>query len=64
MNKFLSKIESPDDLRRLNRCQLPELAQELRQYILESVANTGGHLSSNLGTVELTIALHLSLIHI
>lgn len=58
MNKFLSKIESPDDLRRLNRCQLPELAQELRQYILESVANTGGHLSSNLGTVELTIALH------
>lgn len=58
MKKFLNNIESPDDLKKLNRCQLPELAQELRQYILESVANTGGHLSSNLGTVELTIALH------
>lgn len=58
MKKLLSKIESPDDLKKLSRCQLPELAQELRQYILESVAKTGGHLSSNLGTVELTVALH------
>lgn len=55
---LLTKIESPDDLKKLSRKQLPELAKELRQYILESVANTGGHLSSNLGTVELTVALH------
>lgn len=58
MKNLLNKIKSPKDLKELTRCQLPELAKELRQYILESVANTGGHLSSNLGTVELTIALH------
>lgn len=58
MKSLLNKIETPEDLRELTRCQLPELSQELRQYILESVANTGGHLSSNLGTVELTVALH------
>ena len=58
MKSLLNKIESPKDLRELKRSQLPELSQELRQYILETVANTGGHLSSNLGTVELTVALH------
>lgn len=58
MKNLLNKIESPDDLKELSRCQLPELSRELRQYILESVAKTGGHLSSNLGTVELTVALH------
>ena len=55
---LLDTVQSPDDLRRLAPEQLPELAAELRQFLLESVSRTGGHLSSNLGTVELTIALH------
>ena len=55
---LLPAIASPADLRRLTRAQLPQLAQELRAFVLDSVARTGGHLSSNLGTVELTIALH------
>ena len=55
---LLPSIHSPDDLRRLERSQLPALADELRQFVLDSVSATGGHLSSNLGTVELTIALH------
>ncbi|MDE3011351.1 MAG: 1-deoxy-D-xylulose-5-phosphate synthase [Pseudomonadota bacterium] len=55
---LLDQIHSPDDLRRLDRRDLPALASELRGFLLESVASTGGHLSSNLGTVELTIALH------
>jgi 1-deoxy-D-xylulose-5-phosphate synthase len=58
MSPLLSTIDSPADLRRLSRTQLPALAQELRAYLLDSVSRTGGHLSSNLGTVELTIALH------
>jgi len=58
MASLLKTIESPADLRRLERTQLPELADELRGFVLESVSRTGGHLSSNLGTVELTIALH------
>jgi len=55
---LLDSVDSPADLRRLPRNQLQPLARELRQYLLHSVARTGGHLSSNLGTVELTIALH------
>ena len=58
MSQLLSTIESPADLRRLSRTQLKPLADELREYLLQSVSKTGGHLSSNLGTVELTIALH------
>jgi 1-deoxy-D-xylulose-5-phosphate synthase len=58
MSKLLSTIESPADLRRLSRAQLGPLAEELREHVLQSVSKTGGHLSSNLGTVELTIALH------
>ena len=58
MTGLLSTIDSPADLRRLTRAQLPALASELRDFLLHSVARTGGHLSSNLGTVELTIALH------
>jgi 1-deoxy-D-xylulose-5-phosphate synthase len=58
MATLLETINDPADLRRLPRMQLPLLAEELRSYLLESVARTGGHLSSNLGTVELTIALH------
>ncbi|OGS80565.1 MAG: 1-deoxy-D-xylulose-5-phosphate synthase [Gallionellales bacterium GWA2_59_43] len=58
MPALLNSIESPDDLRKLDRAQLPQLAEELRAFLVESVSKTGGHLSSNLGTVELTIALH------
>lgn len=56
--KLLETINDPADLRQLPRTQLTPLATELRQYLLDSVSKTGGHLSSNLGTVELTIALH------
>ena len=55
---LLQTIQSPMDLRQLARDQLWQLADELRAYLLESVSKTGGHLSSNLGTVELTVALH------
>ena len=55
---LLQTINDPADLRKLSRQQLHTLSQELRAYLLESVSQTGGHLSSNLGTVELTIALH------
>ena len=58
MYDLLTTINDPHELRGLDRKQLPQLAQELRQFLLESVSQTGGHLSSNLGTVELTIALH------
>ncbi|SFH98397.1 1-deoxy-D-xylulose-5-phosphate synthase [Collimonas sp. OK307] len=56
--EILNTIDSPADLRKLTRAQLKPLADELREFVIESVAQTGGHLSSNLGTVELTIALH------
>lgn len=55
---LLKTVNSPSDLRRLPRTDLGRLADELRAYVLESVSKTGGHLGSNLGTVELTIALH------
>ncbi|HSG21888.1 MAG TPA: 1-deoxy-D-xylulose-5-phosphate synthase [Azonexus sp.] len=55
---LLETINSPADLRRLDRKQLPQLATELRAFLIDSVSQTGGHLSSNLGTIELTIALH------
>lgn len=55
---LLHTINDPVDLRKLSRQQLPELADELRSYMLDSVSRTTGHLSSNLGTVELTVALH------
>src|SRR5438477_10557349 len=58
MDGLLEKITDPSDLRRLRAEDLPQLARELREFILTSVASTGGHLSSNLGTVELAIALH------
>jgi 1-deoxy-D-xylulose-5-phosphate synthase len=55
---LLENIDSPADVRKLARHQLTPLAHELRHYLLDSVSKTGGHLSSNLGTVELTVALH------
>ena len=58
MYELLKTINDPSELRALDRRQLHQLAEELRAFVLESVSATGGHLSSNLGTVELTIALH------
>lgn len=58
MTNLLKTIQSPSDLRELKRTQLPQIANELREFLLDSVSQTGGHLSSNLGTVELTVALH------
>ncbi len=56
--KYLGKINSPEDLRKIDIKNLPALAQEIREFLINSVAETGGHLASNLGVVELTIALH------
>ena len=58
MTNLLKTIDQPADLRRLTRAELPQVADELRQCVLNNVSKTGGHLSSNLGTVELTVALH------
>jgi 1-deoxy-D-xylulose-5-phosphate synthase len=58
MTNLLQTIESPNELRDLSKFQLNQLAVELRQYVVDSVSKTGGHLSSNLGTVELAIAIH------
>ncbi|MDM7462835.1 MAG: 1-deoxy-D-xylulose-5-phosphate synthase [Tepidimonas taiwanensis] len=58
MSGLLSTIDSPHDLRRLPRTQLRPLADELREFLVQTVSRTGGHFSSNLGTVELTIAVH------
>ncbi|ORF05215.1 1-deoxy-D-xylulose-5-phosphate synthase [Snodgrassella alvi] len=55
---LLDTIDLPQDVRRLQKTQLPELVNELRAYLLESVSKTGGHFASNLGAVELTVALH------
>ena len=55
---LLQSINDPSDLRKVPRSQLPALADQLRAYLLDTVSKTGGHLSSNLGTVELTVALH------
>jgi len=58
MHPLLERVNSPAELRLLDKSELRDLARELRDFLLHSVAQTGGHLSSNLGTVELTIALH------
>ncbi len=55
---LLETIDSPADLRRLGRTRLPALAEEVRRFLLHSLSRTGGHLAANLGTVELTLALH------
>ncbi|MEO8079120.1 MAG: 1-deoxy-D-xylulose-5-phosphate synthase N-terminal domain-containing protein, partial [Caldimonas sp.] len=56
--RLLERINTPADVRRLSRADLKVLAGELRDFVVHSVSQTGGHLSSNLGTIELTIALH------
>lgn len=55
---ILNKVNSSNDIKRLSPQELPELCEELREFIIDSVSKTGGHLASNLGTVELTVALH------
>ncbi len=58
MSNFLSQINSPQDLKKLSQAELQTLASEIRQRILEVVSETGGHVATNMGIVELTIALH------
>ena len=55
---LLSKINSPDDLRKLNKNQLEQICSELRQYIIDIVSEKGGHFGASLGVIELTVALH------
>jgi len=55
---ILARLESPDDLRELDEDELPDLASELRAFLLQSLSKTGGHLASGLGSIEITIALH------
>ncbi|MFL6712956.1 MAG: 1-deoxy-D-xylulose-5-phosphate synthase N-terminal domain-containing protein, partial [Sulfurifustis sp.] len=55
---LLERVNTPDELRELPETELPELASELRGFLIETVSKTGGHLAAGLGTVELTIALH------
>ncbi|MEP7141156.1 MAG: 1-deoxy-D-xylulose-5-phosphate synthase N-terminal domain-containing protein, partial [Caldimonas sp.] len=57
-SSLLDRIAVPSDVRRLSRPELKQLAVELREFMVQTVSQTGGHFSSNLGTVELTIALH------
>ena len=55
---LIDKIKSPKDLKKLSRDDLKDLAKEIREFLIESVFETGGHLSSNLGAIELTLAIH------
>ena len=55
---MLEKINKPNDIRKIPAESLPELAEEIREFLIRSLSRTGGHLASNLGVVELTIALH------
>ena len=57
---ILDKINGPDDVKKLNETELRELAEEIRSFLIEKISHTGGHLASNLGVVELTIALYLA----
>ena len=58
MSKLLDSVEYPEDLKKLKLVDLPKLAAEIREFIVDAVSKNPGHLSSNLGVVELTIALH------
>src|ERR1700753_1749332 len=55
---LLETVDTPEDLRQLSPAKLPELANELREFLIETVSTRGGHFAAGLGTVELTIALH------
>ena len=56
--KILDVINSPSDLKKLNKSEIPELSREIREFLIESAEKNGGHLASNLGVVELTLAIH------
>ena len=56
--KLLDGINSPSDLKKLNKSDMPALAAEIREFLVENVEKKGGHLASNLGAVELTLAIH------
>ena len=58
MGTLLESIHSPADLKRLNFTQMTELAEEIREFLIQTLSKTGGHLGPNLGVVELTLALH------
>ena len=58
MTKFLDNIAGTEDLKKMDREDFPKLALEIRDALLETISKTGGHLASNLGIVELTIAMH------
>ena len=58
---ILEKINEPNDIKKLDKSQLPILAEEIRAFLVDKVSKKGGHLASNLGVVELTMALHLCL---
>ena len=58
---LLDKIKGVGDIKKINPQDYPELAQEIRYFLIEKISKAGGHLGSNLGAVELTMALHLSL---
>lgn len=58
MSKLLDKINKPNDIKKIPTSRYPELASEIREFLIDNVSRTGGHLASNLGTVELTMALH------
>lgn len=58
MGKILDNINKPNDIKKISRREYPDLAEEIREFLIQSVSRTGGHLASNLGTVDLTIALH------
>ena len=55
---ILEKIKKPNDIHKIPLAEFPQLADEIRSFLIESVSRTGGHLASNLGVVELTLALH------
>ena len=56
---MLERIQKANDIKNLKREELPQLAQEIREFLVDKVSRTGGHLASNLGVVELTMAMHL-----
>ena len=59
MGELLDKIEKPNDIKEMEKDELRPLAKEIRQFLVHKISHTGGHLASNLGVVELTMALHL-----
>ena len=62
--RFLDKVKFPSDIRKLKLSELKILSNEVREELIDAVSVTGGHLGAGLGVVELSVALHLSLIHI